>query len=85
MSLTTFDPKTSRDKCKDKIDVHVLVHWHLFHCYFSGVVQNVHHLSGLLLLIFSSPDPAIVTTERPSIRPLTFHILINSSEATGPI
>ena len=34
---------------------------------------------------------AIVTTERPSsvvrpsVRPLTFHILINSSEATGPI
>jgi hypothetical protein len=29
---------------------------------------------------------AIVTTERLlSIRPLTFHILINSSETTGPI
>ena len=28
---------------------------------------------------------AIVTTERPSVRPLTFHILTNSSEATGPI
>jgi hypothetical protein len=29
---------------------------------------------------------AIVTTERPSsVRPLTFNILINSSEATGPI
>jgi hypothetical protein len=30
---------------------------------------------------------AIVTTERPSsvVRPLTFHILINSSETTGPI
>jgi hypothetical protein len=29
---------------------------------------------------------AIVTTECPSsVRPLTFHILINSSEATGPI
>ena len=29
---------------------------------------------------------AIVTTERhSSVRPLTFHILINSSEATGPI
>jgi hypothetical protein len=29
----------------------------------------------------------IVTTERPSsvVRPLTFHILINSSEDTGPI
>jgi hypothetical protein len=29
----------------------------------------------------------IVTTERPSsvVRPLTFHILINFSEATGPI
>jgi hypothetical protein len=43
-------------------------------------------------IIFSSPDPnqrvrwAIVTTERPSsVGPLTFHILINSSEATGPI
>jgi hypothetical protein len=44
-----------------------------------------------LVSIFSSPDPwvrwAIVTTERPSsvVRPLTFHILINSSETTGPI
>jgi hypothetical protein len=43
-----------------------------------------------LFAIISSPDPlvrwAIVTTERPSsVRPLTFHILINSSEATGPI
>jgi len=29
---------------------------------------------------------AIVTTKHPSfVRPLTFHILINSSEATGPI
>jgi hypothetical protein len=43
---------------------------------------------------FSSPDPkgqvsychhwaSIVC--RPSVRPLTFHILINSSETTGPI
>jgi hypothetical protein len=54
---------------------------------------------GQLKVLFSSPDPkgqvsltqrvrwAIVTTERPSsvVRPLTFHILINSSEATGPI
>jgi hypothetical protein len=49
--------------------------------------------------IFSSPDPkghvsychhwaSVVchpSSVRPSVRPLTFHILINSSEATGPI
>jgi hypothetical protein len=45
-------------------------------------------------LIITFYTLAIVTTERPSsvvrrpssvVRPLTFHILINSSEATGPI
>jgi hypothetical protein len=36
-----------------------------------------------VIVLFSSPD--IVTTERPSVRPLTFHILINSSEVTEPI
>ena len=43
--------------------------------------------------LFSSPDPfgsgelLSPLFERPSsvVRPLTFHILINSSEATGPI
>jgi hypothetical protein len=43
----------------------------------------------------SSPDPLLKinpifmvcrpSSVRPSVRPLTFHILINSSEATGPI
>jgi hypothetical protein len=43
--------------------------------------------TGIVGPIFSSPDLwAIVTTEcQSSVRPLTFHILINSSEATGPI
>jgi hypothetical protein len=40
--------------------------------------------------IFSSPDPgelmSPLSVRRPSsVRPLSFHILINSSEATGPI
>jgi hypothetical protein len=47
-----------------------------------------------VIALFSSPDPkghvsychhwASVVCH-PSVRPLTFHILINSSEATGPI
>jgi hypothetical protein len=53
---------------------------------------HVFHIS--VFNLFSSPDPkghasychhwASVVC-RPSVRPLTFHILINSSEAIGPI
>ena len=56
---------------------------------------------AVYLFPFSSPDPIVTTERpssvvcrpssvrpssvRPSVRLLTFHILINSSEATGPI
>ena len=60
----------------------LILKWHL---------QSLKHLCKLHF-VFISTDPwvrwAIVTTERLSSvvhRPLTFHILINSSEATGPI
>jgi hypothetical protein len=40
-------------------------------------------------LVFSSPDPkghvSYCHHWASVVRPLTFHILINSSEATGPI
>jgi hypothetical protein len=66
-----------------------------------SIFSNSSHLewrAGLSDTILKGTHPGtilarfgIVTTERPSsvvrpsVRPLTFHILINSSETTGPI
>ena len=45
------------------------------------VTLTIFHIKGVEFQILT-----IVTTKRlSSVRPLTFHILINSSEATGPI
>jgi hypothetical protein len=49
-------------------------------------IPTSHLMNWLLAHLTQRVMWAIVTTERPlSVRPLTFHILINSSEATGPI
>ena len=54
--------------------------WIIFFPHFIPTLSFLAHLTQRVMW-------AIVTTERPSssVRPLTFHILINSSEATGPI
>ena len=50
-------------------------------------VQGFPTVPSLFFLPTLAHFIGIFTTERPSsvVRPLTFHILINSSEATGPI
>jgi hypothetical protein len=65
---------------------------HAFHFVLDYQTDNFHILivplnKALFFLAHLTQMWAIVTTERPSsvIRPLTFHILINSSETTGPI
>jgi hypothetical protein len=57
---------------------------------FNGTFKNISVISWCSVLLAHLTQRvmwAIVTTERPSsvVRQLTFYILINSSEATGPI
>ena len=55
--------------------------WVPFATWYIFIAHFLFHLTQRVMWV-------IVTTERPSsvvVRPLTFHILINSSEATGPI
>ena len=47
---------------------------------------DYHYIREWMYVIIGSHFVPLVTTKRPSsVRPLTFHILINSSEANGPI
>ena len=70
------------------------VHFYSFCNFDSWQAKKMYLWKQLLKLLFSSPDPKghvsychhwSSVVRRPSVRPLTFHILINSSESTGPI
>ena len=50
-----------------------------------GQVSYCHHWASVVCRPSSVVCRPSSVVRRPSVRPLTFHILINSSEATGPI
>ena len=58
----------------------------IFNAKMSSIKDGHHTVKSFLAHLTQRVSWAIVTTERPSsIRLLTFHILINSIEASGPI
>ena len=74
-------------KCVHYITIYGILNFLVFPNCHKCSPQQYSFLEIWLLNFLAHLRWAIVTTERPSsvVRPLTFHILINSSEATGPI